>query len=310
MKRVLFLLPILLFIAACTDNLPSNIPYFQSSSGTISEPLIVNFLQNQPPAELYEDGSFRVGLKLTSYSLKELKPSVCISDPLGDYFSGIPSNACSLVQLAKAEKVSGNIIPDTQEVYFPSISGNYNYKHVTPGLTSTIIAETYFPYQTIANTQICLKKDINVETPGVPCDLSSNEKVIQDPAPIIISDIKKDVIPKGDGKITLYLSFTIQNSGSGKVLDPLKVSPFDKDTTDGPYIDLNIKVKGTTTSFNCPPNKNKRILLKENQKAIKCEGFMNINQEYVIVPVEITLNYGYKTITSTGSIRLIGKEEV
>ena len=300
--KFIFLLVPILFIAAC----------LQTGQQQAGEGITFDFLKNQPPIDnIYENQNFRVGLELKNYGPRDTRAYICVYDTVSDFFSGIPSNVCEQLTLTKAEKSGENIFPEVKQVYFPSSSQTYFYKSVTKGMTTNIITEVSYQYQTKATSQICIKKDASIETPNVPCDISSQEDLKQDPAPITVTNLRKDVFPLSNNQVQLLLTLDLQKQADGDVIDKklLGASSFKQEDVETQLIDIGVNLRGITSKFECNPNRGGRIVFKENQKPIKCEATINLKEDYIVNPVEITLDYGFKTLKSAGLIPLISKEE-
>ena len=299
MKKLIILLSIILLIsAACT--LPGQ------QGETQNDAVTINFLTNQPPLELYEKQNFRVGLNIKNYAQEKKDVFVCIFDELGDYFNGVPSNTCKSIKLDAAELSGNDVLPSDKRVYWPGEDQTYLYEKIDGTMSTSVFAELSYPHKTVSTSQICIKRDIEAETRGVTCDVDSKEQVENNDAPVKISNLEKRLVPLGKNKVSVMLTFDISNVGSGKVQN--KKSLKGREETD-PVIDMVINLVGETNSFKCNPTREDgKILLKENQKPIKCEASVDMEEPYRMVPLEITLDYGYNILTSTNPINLIGKE--
>jgi len=302
LKLVILIAP-LLFIAQC-----ANLGFRGATSS--GQGVVAKFLENQPPRDvLYEGQNFRVGLELTNYGLDPVNALVCVYDTPSDYFGGISSNVCEQIDIKKAEKSENKIIPEIQNTFFPSESQSYFYRQITKGMSTNILADVYYPYTTRASAQICLKKDTTIKTPGVNCQMSSSETLVQDPAPLTVSNLKKDVIPQGNNQILLLLTFNMQ-AFAGEIFDKDKIG-IGTIKDEDKLVDVFVDLKGMPLikKFECNPNKGGRIIFKENQKVIKCQALLNLDQDYIVNPVEIKVSYGHKISVSTGQIPLVGEKE-
>lgn len=298
-KEIIFLSIILLISAACTLS-------GQKGSQAQNDAITMNFLTNQPPTELYDSQNFRVGLNIKNYAQEKKDVFVCVFDELSDYFNGIPANTCKDVKLDASELSGDNILPSDKRVYWPGEDQTYMYEKITGSMSTSIFAELTYQHKTVSTAQICVKRDIEAETSGVKCDVDSQEQVTNNDAPIKISNLEKRLVPLGKNKVSVLLNFVITNVGSGKVQN--KKSLKSRDNID-PAIDIAVNLVGKTNSFKCNPTRDDgKILLKENQKTIKCEAPVDMEEPFSMVPLEITLDYGYDILTSVGPINLIGKE--
>jgi hypothetical protein len=303
MKKVIILLSVILFISGCIS-----MPGTKVSAG--KEGIIVNFLENMPPTDsLYEEQSFRVGLEIENYATIPKKIQVCLSDTPGDYFGGIPSGVCEFVEMRQAEKTDDKIIPDIQQVYFPT-HGTYAYREVTGDMTTNIIAEINYPYETEASTQICIKTDQNIKTP-IKCEMSETVPVTYKyTAPLKISSLKKDIFPISDNEIEILLKLDLQAADSGEIIN-YKDAYAPITTKKDVLLEFNIDLKGITNKFECSPTEFGKILFNQNRKTLICSATINkreIDQEYLVNPLEIKIKYGYRIVKSLGPIQLISRE--
>ncbi|MBU0929937.1 MAG: hypothetical protein KJ623_02600 [Nanoarchaeota archaeon] len=294
MKNIIILLSILLVSAACT--IPG-----QQSGQSQNNIIDINFLTSQPPTELYDGQTFRVGLNLKNYDTSNKEIIVCVYDTLGDFFDGIPAQDCRSVKLAAAETSNENILPSDKKVYFPDESDFYSYTRITGNMQTTVFADVYYNHVTKADAQICIKRDIETETP-IKCDASSTETINNNDAPVKIKNLEKTIVPIGNNKINLMLKFDISNVGGGKLINKNAINSRENIE---PTIGISVNLLGITKDFKCNPiSSNGRITLEGNQKTIKCQATIDMKQDYIINPVQITLDYGYTNNILTSAIQL------
>ncbi|MDD5133075.1 MAG: hypothetical protein PHD81_02905 [Candidatus Nanoarchaeia archaeon] len=274
-----------------------------SSNG---EGIDFQFMTNQPPTdELNENQQFRVGINTINYGLENTEVNLCISDSLSSWVEGV-TESCKIINMDKAE-ISGNqIVPFQKKVYFPFEDTTYRYINIEPNMDTTIVAEAYYKFITIANGQICIKRDIEAETP-VECEVSSQEQLTSNSAPVKITSLEKKTYPIGNNKVQLTLKFTVSNSGAGDVID---VNTINSREAKEPKISVRVSLKGITTNFVCNPVRaDGRFAFNEKQKTITCEAPIEITQSFIENPLEISVEYGYKLKKTIGPIKLIPKDE-
>lgn len=299
-KIILLINMLLLVSAACT---------LGGSQGRTTQDnvVVMNFLTSQPPTELYESQNFRVGLNLKNYDTSKKSVFVCIYDELSDFFSGVPRDMCKTVSLGAAELSGEKILPSDKRIYFPAEDDFYTYESIKGSMSTSIFAEANYEHKTIANSQICIKKDIELVVDDARCADNYQEQIENNDAPVKITNLKKTVFNTGKNKVALSLRFDVSNVGSGVVINKNAVASREKLE---PLIDIKVNLKGITQDFKCDPVRGDgKILFKENQKTIKCDTTFDIEDSYIMNPVEITLNYGYSIKESTSSIKIIDKDE-
>lgn len=298
-KLIILISVILLVSAACT------MPGGSSGGKAQANVMEINFLTSQPPTELYEDQQFRVGLNVKNYDTKQKDVMICVYDTLSDYFSGIPADDCRPTKIEAAEISGDNILPFDERVYYPSRDEFYTYENIEKDMSSIIFADIYYKHKTKASANICLKRDLETQT-GVNCEATSKETVENSNGPVQVSNLVKTIYPMDNNKIKLILKFDVSNTGSGKV--STREAARSKENIES-FVTVKIDLAGITDEFKCAETTKGKFELKLNQKTIKCEADINIEQEYIVNPVEITLDYEYTTQISSSSIKLIKIEK-
>lgn len=277
------------------------------SGGNASEIDVINmnFLTNQPPQQLYEGQSFRVGLNIDNYAAEEKEIFLCIFDELGDYFNGIPANTCQTIKLERSDISGDTIIPSKKRVYLPGEEETYVYENVKGSMNTGMFAELNYQHKTTATSQICIKRDLEVDVKDEKCKETTQESVENTDGPLKISSLGKTIVPLGKNKVSVMLELTITNSGSGEVKNKKAVKT--KENLD-PMVGIIVNLLGKTKDFECDQTVGGKISFKVNQKTIKCQTTIDMEEPYIMVPVEITLDYGYSISKSTSSISILDKE--
>ncbi len=301
--KVFLLISMVLIISACEA---------QQGGTSKNDAALFEFIPNMPPTDkLYEEQNFRVGLNLINFEEKEKQVLICAYDSLRNFAGGIPEKVCDSLRLKPAYKLQDEIVGTEERVYFPNEKDFYYYQNVEGDLGAIIYAELSYQHQTIANSQMCIKRDINVEPQGIKCDLSSSENIINNDAPVKVSNLQKDIIPLGDNEVNIRLEFDIANVGSGRIVDKQDLySDLKKDAV----VDIEVVLlrERTPVIFECMGLSNGRLLFndKENRKTLICESNIYVRDEFNTEQVMITLDYGYSIEKFTNSIKILDKDVV
>lgn len=266
----------------------------------------MNFVTNQPPQEIYEGQSFRVGLNIDNYATAKKDVFFCIFDELGGYFNGIPADTCQTVSLESAELSGDNIVPSKKRIYLPGEEETYVYNNIKGTVSTSIFAELNYQHKTTATSQICVKRDLETEVKDEKCNEKTQDTVENTDGPLRISNLEKTFVPLGKNKVSVLLKFDVGNVGSGKVKNRNAINNNNKENLD-PIVDFTVNLLGKTKDFDCTPITNGKFSLKENQKTIKCQTTIDMEDSFQMIPLEISLNYGYSISKSTSSINIIGK---
>ena len=99
----------------------------------------IEFFKSQPPSEIYEDGTFKVGIKVVNSADYDINGLLCVFDTPSDSFGGIPERPCEPISVNKGEQEKNKIIPAILTTYFPSEEGTYSYNNLGNIKTNTNI---------------------------------------------------------------------------------------------------------------------------------------------------------------------------
>ncbi|MFA5176151.1 MAG: hypothetical protein WC413_02740 [Candidatus Nanoarchaeia archaeon] len=299
--NILTIILSIFLMSACSNPLGGGTGYSSNGQG-----IDFQFMQNQPPTdELNEGQPFRTGINLINYGLENTEVNLCLSDSLSNWVEGIPE-PCKIINMEKAEVSGDKIIPYQKKIYFPGEDSTYNYISIEPNMDTKIIAEAYYSFVTKAHGQICIKRDLETETP-VACEVSSQDNLESNAAPVTISSVEKKTYPIGKNRVQLTLKFTVSNTGAGDVID---VNTVKSREVKEPKISINVNLKGITTNFICNPVRSDgRFAFPEKTKIITCEAPIDMKESFVENPLEITVGYGYKLKKTIGPITLVPKDE-
>lgn len=225
---------ILLLLSACkskaaaTGGAPRT-PFIGGTAG-----LSMNFEKDSPPPEVTDDESFAfktiVRIKNEGEHKVEkgdIRVNLIGFDPndFGKSFSDLKDVQPDDVLDAKRKDSEGNIVEGTTTfALFPKGNDNFIPTKFSGNTEFTFRAEACYNYETLANTKICVLRDmINVRDKSL-CKPNGARTVYSSAAPVQVSNFRQSVV----GKDKLSFSFDISVSGNVEIFsDRNKPSSFD-----------------------------------------------------------------------------------
>jgi len=304
----------MLLLSACTSFVPryEEVDYFKGTQG-----LEIDFLEDAPPSEIYENSVFNVNLYVENKGafdvLDENYGILSISfDPFYVDVSDFP--VTNGVEVTKNGIIVKGIQLPGKSMYNPlgaetvlSFSGFRikNIKGQREKPSTQIFTSLCYPYKTIFSRPVCV--DLNIHTQNLraqPC--SEQDFVLSDQgAPVAITLIEVDNQPVRAGVVRPVFIVHVQNKGSGDVLsaaynpdDFERVCAF-KDLYKEDFNTISVRaVLSGSIELECSPNP---IKLFNNQGFTRCqvrdEDLILGHQNYK-TPLFIELSYVYLTSLS------------
>jgi hypothetical protein len=328
----LILLCSILILSSCSERTgKSPITDVDIRTGKIG--LKMEFIDNAPPEDVFEDGLFPISLRVKNngaYSINvddEDSQFESVSLVLGfdkghmDYrlnggskkveVGGI-SSPLSINELVSFEidgKSITNLVGDEEFINFDMeaklISGQSETQK------STILATACYPYETILGTSICIDTDILQERKGEKaCENQDLSFTTGQGAPVSITKIETRMLPQDDEKLKPHFLIHVKNVGNGEIIDRSKtqLACSNERLT---YRDFNTLVISATLSgvqLKCGTQEIGPIAvkLKDKEDIIRCtheeNGGISRSREAYIAPLRIELDYGYTHTISKGII--------
>jgi len=291
--KIILLLSIILvlFISGCIQN-PFVKPTTQDDLRTGRQGILMEFLNNAPPSEIYEDYPFQIGVILENVGAYDIKNGFISFTVEEAYMELMNQNDESVRFNLKGKSVSlptGDQLVKIIKVRTKKIGGQ-SEKH-----ESAILANVCYQYQTKKDIASCIDTDIY--------DLKKMQKVCRvrditltpQGAPISITKIESEMLPaEDDNLIKPAFKIHIKNVGNGEVIDKGKISDIcSSEPVD--YKELNIvdvKVLLSNEELECKPTP---LKLKYGDDVVRCileKGVPKEKATYT-TPLTIELNYGY-----------------
>jgi len=299
MKKALILISILMVVTLLTSCAQQN--EREQNFRTGSQGLVMRFLPNQPPPQIYDDQQFDVQLEVANrgaYTVGETFDTLHLSGFDHNILRGIS------VQGAQLEPLEG------KSLYNPVGSLDYVGFQADPLQLSqagidrypfTLMATLCYKYETIASATVCIDPDpFGPQQREKVCSASSVGLGTQG-APIAVTNV--EVQPS---KQKTRFKITISNVGGGAVYKEgtdfkNKCSPYDSEGLQFDEIDFvaieDIAVSGQSIRPSCRPvdKDGRHVRLVNGQAVINCEFLNPVGATAYVSPLVIRLSYGYRS---------------
>ncbi|MBU3941992.1 MAG: hypothetical protein KKF74_03700 [Nanoarchaeota archaeon] len=294
-KIIKIILPVIiilvLFISGCIQN-PFVTTTTQDDFRTGSQGILMEFLTNAPPSEIYEEYPFQIGVILKNTGAYDTKNGFISFTIEEDYMELMNQNQETISFSLKGKSVS---LPTGDQLIKTVKANTKKIDEQSEKHESTILVSTCYQYQTKKDITICIDTDVY--------DLKKMQKVclVKDitltpqGAPVAITKIESEMLPaEDDNLIKPAFKIQIKNVGNGEVIDKDKISDIcSSEPVD--YKELNIvdiKVMLSNEELECKPEP---LKLKDNEDEVRCilEKGISKDKATYTSPLTIELNYGY-----------------
>jgi len=214
-KLIIAFLLLTIMIVACEPGaeIPEEgVPFIGGTTG-----LLISFVEDAPPPEVYDGGDFPfdIELKLQNEGERTIKKEDTIVKISGIDPAEFGKTAADFIKnspddlVAKTKDAQGNII-ESSPVYVTFADLNHE-QLVTGDLNYPIFATACYKYGTDAISRICIKENL-LEKGGV-CEVQGEKPVLNSGAPVQVTSLTESII--GTNKIRL--TFRIEHKGNGRV---------------------------------------------------------------------------------------------
>ena len=292
---LLIMITLVFFLSGCIGPFNLQNPASQDEFRKGNDGIQINFLDNAPPSETYEEYPFNVGLMLKNAGAYDTKGGIISFTVEEDYIELLDNDDIRFnlkgksIALPTGDQKTEVIRAKTKKISVQS------EMHV-----SKILASICYPYQTKKNIDVCIDTDIyNIKNMEKVCNVKDISLTTQG-APVAITKIESEMRSSEDEKIVKpSFKIYVKNVGDGIVFAKEKVNDA---CSSAPlkYEEINaveIKVMMSGEELQC---REKILKLKENKDSVRCTFENGISTEKFVytTPLTIELNYGYSTSIS------------
>ena len=271
--------------AGCAASNPFSFGGGSSKANVIG--LDFSFFPDAPPAKIEPESEFQIIAKIENYGQIPTTGEFCVEDTVDDVYGGI-GKSCEIFSIAAASEDKGKVLPRSEIISLPSEGSSFSYRGIDSQPT-TISTSLLYQYSTDFSQVICVKDPL--KQTNVQCRTSESipSKV---KAPLVISNIEKNVFRVSEGQVRLTVKLTLKKQVDGQLLLPGAISGFSEeavnkvfvnDVSFGPYT-LECDIDGSTLE----------IL---TERILRCSGVINVDG-VIQHPLRVKLDYTVSAVKS------------
>lgn len=276
MKKILFLLLVLIFICGCDgvnfggrDGIDVFDPY-QGPDG-----LIIDYLPNSPPKRVKSGGNFRTGVTIENRGAFDVSNGkIAITYNSNDLL--IKQNKKNIKLLGKSKL---NRVGEAKTYFWET-----NVAQIQQEVTSQIGFVVTYKYQTNAFLDYCIDPDTYEQQIGdKSCQSTDTISLSNQGAPVSVSKISSTYFPTSDSSGDIELEITVKNHKNGKIFGGVSASNPGKENT----ATLHASISGK------PIKCDEKLKFEENTAETKCYINYNLPNEES-KPLHIVVDYVYQ----------------
>jgi hypothetical protein len=289
MKKIIFCLILTLFLTSCgiISQKKEQIKIPGVHEGT--KGVVLSFLPNAPPTELYEDKFFDIMVDIQNKGAADINNGMLVL--------GLEEQQVSLESAGDAR-----FDLDGKSIYNPEGSREIKEfraktKMLLPGIEAyetAITATACYPYKTEATAIVCIDTDLAGRVKTKPCQTRRISLAGGQGAPIAITSVEPKMMPHEDiEKIQPEFLIKIQNLGAGqamtreKVYDACSGKPLGSEA----WNRLQVRAQLSEQPLRCLPE---TVRITEDTTVLCTleEGISKAQGTYT-APLSIEADYGY-----------------
>lgn len=294
----------LIAIAGCKGSDKNKNPITDVDIRKGTDGLLMEFLPNAPPKDVFEDGSFPISLKLKNAGAFDIKGDIESNKKTiaviegGLLVLGFEKAYVGIIGAGEDRQEFGikgkSVFNPLGDEEFISINaearkiGEQSETH-----PSAIFATACYPYQTILGASVCIDPDVLGQNKGLKaCAVKDLDFKDGQGAPVAVTKIETRMLPQDNSKIKPHFIIHVKNAGNGQVIkngkEKVIVGGVEKDGTKEiiekacsseslSYKDFNVlKVKAILSGvvLDCDPKELMQeiaeVRLREKEDIIRC----------------------------------------
>ncbi len=280
MKKIIlfFCLVIVLISAGCmqrgADGTVEVIDYHKGTQG-----LVMNFIKELPPDEIWEGNEFVIGLELRNIGAKKIENGIV-------KITGFDLEHTEVKEKEKFVSLEGKSPGYPEGDYMIMNFFEKNKDVPSRGFVGFTVSAEY-EYGTSASSIMCIDPDIfGISKTTDVCEVKPSVFSGGQGAPVAITKIDERIAPLDDG-LKIGFDIYISNKGNGEIAGNVSVDA----------------AKLSEQELKCDTEKFKLDGRKE--KKIQCSAIVEKGIGARKVPVSVSLSYKYKTVLDK-KIKIIG----
>lgn len=303
MKKIIILLIVLLLVAGCVklSDIKGKIPGLSSTTTAGKKDFIGGTkgvtTQIISPAEggkIYSSQPFNIAVKLNNEGEAQARGATCT-------FGSFLDCDCQEFTLEGKRKMEGESLEGEWKTL--TFEKGMIVKEEEGPASFFVTAETRYNYKTYGIIKACVKKDVYSKE---GCQISPEKNMIKSAssAPIIISEVKQEIIPEAEETVKLIFNIKIKNEGKGDVylMDREKAQCGASDTSPQERKTINVKMinapgKAICKTAELREDKTKKLTKYETTTSCEVTGVQAPSETYE-PEITLELEYAYETIDS------------
>lgn len=290
MKKVVSfaVLAVILFLSGCVG--PTQM---------FTGPAVDMKLTRYPTEPLGNNEPFNVVVLLKNSLPREVEGELCVEDSVSDALGGIRKD-CKSIILEKAQSSAAFTDVTEELVVFPNEDGYYSYAGIRPELyhNGNVIATLKFGVNSYASAELCVKK---YDSSADCDDKEIIKKIQQEKLPVVVDKIEKTVSAFGS-QARVSLRIYLKKAEDGDMIDSSLVAASSSELLEAQKIGFRADFMGR--EMICSGVIGGKTEFESNEKLIKCETSLNLNQDYLDGRAEVNLRYGFRMVDSSPSYEL------
>ncbi|MHA2023137.1 MAG: hypothetical protein ACTSWQ_05700 [Candidatus Thorarchaeota archaeon] len=301
--NVVFLLSVIFLLAGCGGESGDPLTQARENICTDNGALKISFMDNMPPAQIFEHESFFIGVLLQNEG--------CFPIERGYVTLGGYEEDMTLIQSSYRQEILRDL--DGKTIFSPAggraemifEAQNKQIRFDTKEASETLSVNACYTYHTIASAEVCINPN-RADTLELRNDVCNAGKIVLDSkqgAPVIVDSVKSSTVRVGD-RVIVSFDITVKNIGNGHVRDFADGTCHGNATvtlSDVTFSDRSTENdKDSLGYINCTPS---QIVLKKDttKNLFRCKAeFFDTFSAYTSILV-MRLDYGY-TITTDKSM--------
>src|SRR3989344_1316217 len=284
---------------------------------TGSDGLLISFLPNAPPDEVFEDSYAPLGLRIENkgaYNIQQGNIVIALENDYMDLIQGslqTSSNDAGFIddrhlEFDLAGKGLSRSIGD-QDILTVNMK-IHELETLSQTHDSNVAVTACYEYLTFATETVCLDTDVyNVKNRAKGCTVADVSLTDQG-APIAVTKIQTKMLPQDFGVVPQFI-ISIENKGSGLVFQPGKAEDacssekLDYTSLNKVNVQAYLQRGGDTQLLQCSPSEGSEAAiatLKDGSATVRCvlEEGISEQEGTFSTPLSIEIQYGYTTTIS------------
>jgi len=266
----------------------------------------LEFLENAPPAEIYEERPFDIIVKVHNQGANDIRGGMLLigveeqnvelagqKDTRFDLAGKSAYNPEGVFDMKQFRATARKLGPAAGKIY-----------------PTTVTATACYAYKTAATALVCIDTDLLGIVKNKPCKTSTQSHGSGQGAPVAVTSVVPKMLPHADpDMITPEFTISIANRGVGDVVAGEKIYEACSGKKLGQESWNAVKISASLSDqyLECKPSVLK-IVTGENKAVCTITGGISKELGTYLAPLSIELDYGYmsRKVKSMSIIRLLG----